>query len=72
MQMHSPITRRKVIFSFKNMKGGFLPFAFKIGSGKNAINETIITPAFLDNFTEELVILIQEILNPAISFKEVI
>lgn len=60
------------IFSFKNMKGGFLPFTFKIGSGKNAINETIITQEFLDNFTEELVILIQEILNPVISFKEVI
>jgi len=60
------------IFSFKNMKGGFLPFTFKIGSGKNAINETIITPVFLDNFTEELVILIREILNPAISFKEVL
>lgn len=58
------------IFSFKNMKGGFLPFTFKIGSGKNAINETIITPEFLNNFTEELVILIQEILNPVISFKE--
>ena len=58
------------IFSFKNMKGGFLPFTFKIGSGKNAINETIITQEFLDNFTEELVILVQEILNPAISFKE--
>lgn len=59
------------IFSFKNMKAGFLPFAFKIGSGKNAQIETIITPEFLENFTEELVVLIQEILNPAISFKEV-
>lgn len=58
------------IFSFKNMKTGFLPFTFKIGSGKNAINETLITPEFLESFTEELVILIQEILNPAISFKE--
>ena len=60
------------IFSFKNMKGGFLPFTFKIGSGKNAVIETIITPEFLNNFTEELVILVQEILNPVISFKEVI
>ena len=60
------------IFSFKNMKNGFLPFTFKIGSGKNAINETFITPEFLDNFTEELVILVQEILNPVISFKEII
>ena len=60
------------IFSFKNMKNGFLPFTFKIGSGKNAINETIITQEYLDNFTEELVILIQEILNPVISFKEVL
>jgi ATP-dependent helicase/nuclease subunit B len=60
------------IFSFKNMKNGFLPFIFKIGSGKNAINETFITPEFLNNFTEELVILVQEILNPKVSFKEVI
>ena len=60
------------IFSFKNMKGRFLPFTFKIGSGKNAIIETVITPEFLDNFTEELVILVQEILNPKVSFKEVI
>lgn len=60
------------IFSFKNMKGGFLPFTFKIGNGKNAINETIITQEFLENFKEELVILVQEILNPAISFKEVL
>ena len=29
-------------------------------------------PEFLDNFTEELVILVQEILNPKVSFKEVI
>lgn len=60
------------IFSFKNMKSGFLPFTFKIGNGKNAINETLITPEFLNRFTEELVVLVQEILNPEISFKEVI
>lgn len=58
------------IFSFKNMKAGFLPFTF--GKGRGVIGETIITTEFLENFKEELVILIQEILNPAISFKEVI
>ncbi|WP_396165180.1 PD-(D/E)XK nuclease family protein [Flavobacterium sp.] len=58
------------IFSFKNMKAGFLPFTF--GKGRGVISETVITTEFLENFKEELVILIQEILNPAISFKEVI
>jgi ATP-dependent helicase/DNAse subunit B len=58
------------IFSFKNMKGGFLPFGF--GKGRGVVSETIITPEFLENFKEEIVILIQEILNPVISFKEVI
>jgi hypothetical protein len=58
------------IFSFKNMKAGFLPFTF--GKGRGVVGETIITTEFLENFKEELVILIQEILNPAISFKEVI
>jgi hypothetical protein len=58
------------IFSFKNMKPGFLPFTF--GKGRGVVSETIITTEFLENFKEELVILIQEILNPAISFKEVI
>lgn len=58
------------IFSFKNMKAGFLPFTF--GKGKGVIAETTITKEFLHLFTEELVILIQEILNPEISFKEII
>ncbi len=58
------------IFSFKNMKAGFLPFTF--GKGRGVIGETVITTEFLANFKEELVILIQEILNPEISFKEVI
>jgi len=52
------------------MKGGFLPFGF--GKGRGVISETIITSEILDNFTEELVLLILEILNPVISFKEVI
>jgi ATP-dependent helicase/nuclease subunit B len=58
------------IFSFKNMKAGFLPFTF--GKGRGIVGEKVITSEFLENFKEELVILIQEILNPAISFKEVI
>lgn len=58
------------IFSFKNMKAGFLPFTF--GKGRGVVGETVITTNFLENFKEELVILIQEILNPEISFKEVI
>lgn len=58
------------IFSFKNMKAGFLPFTF--GKGRGVIGETVITTDFLEKFKEELVILIQEILNPAVPFKEVI
>lgn len=58
------------IISFKNMKAGFLPFTF--GAPRSKDVETVITPEFLELFTEELVILIQEILNPDVSFKEVI
>lgn len=58
------------IISFKNMKAGFLPFTF--GAPRSKDVETVITLEFLELFTEELVILIQEILNPDVSFKEVI
>lgn len=56
------------IISFKNMKAGFMPFGF--GKGKGVVSQTEITTEMVSNFKEELVVLIAEILNPTISFKE--
>jgi hypothetical protein len=54
------------IISFKNMKSGFLPFG--IGSGKEA--NTIITSEMLEDFKVILKLLILEIFNPELPFKE--
>ena len=54
------------IISFKNMKSGFLPFG--IGSGKEA--NTIITSEMLEDFKAILKLLILEIFNPELPFKE--
>ena len=54
------------IISFKNMKGGFLPFG--LGKGKNS--ELQITTPILEDFKAELKLLILEIFNPEIPFKE--
>ena len=54
------------IISFKNMKNGFLPFG--IGSGKEA--NTIITNEMLEDFKVIMKLLILEIFNPEIPFKE--
>lgn len=56
------------IISFKNMKAGFMPFGF--GKGRGVVPETLISNEILEHFTEELVVLIAEILNPQMSFKE--
>lgn len=56
------------IISFKNMKVGFMPFGF--GKGRGVVPETLISNKMLEHFTEELVVLIAEILNPQMSFKE--
>ena len=56
------------IVSFKNMKAGFMPFG--IGKGRGVVAETQITSTVLQNFKEELVHLINEILNKDFSFKE--
>ncbi|MGV7106506.1 PD-(D/E)XK nuclease family protein [Flavobacterium sp. U410] len=50
------------IISFKNMKAGFMPFVFE--------KETSITNEILEAFSEEIVILIEQILNPKIAFQE--
>ncbi len=56
------------IVSFKNMKAGFMPFG--LGKGRNVVSKTIIDEEILNNFKEELVLLVNEILNPEIPFEE--
>jgi len=58
------------IISFKNLKGGFLKFSKKNKAGAYAKKESLITKDALDNFYNELKILILEICNPNIPFTE--
>jgi ATP-dependent helicase/DNAse subunit B len=54
------------IISFKNLKAGFLPFNFK--SGKEEI--TRIDQDILNNYLEQIVVLLTEILDETIPFTE--
>ena len=54
------------IISFKNLKAGFLPFNFK--SGKEV--KTTIDQEIIDNYLEQIVLLLSQILNETIPFKE--
>ncbi|WP_313806664.1 PD-(D/E)XK nuclease family protein [Flavobacterium sp.] len=54
------------IISFKNMKAGFMPFGVK----EEKVSDTFITAEMLQSFTDEIVMLIAEILNPEVSFEE--
>jgi hypothetical protein len=54
------------IISFKNLKAGFLPFNFK--SGKEEI--TRIDQDILNNYLEQIVVLLTEILDETIPFAE--
>ncbi|MBQ0907552.1 PD-(D/E)XK nuclease family protein [Flavobacterium sp. F-328] len=54
------------IISFKNLKAGFLPFNFKIDKEV----QTTISTEMLNNYLEQLVILLSEILDEKIPFKE--
>jgi hypothetical protein len=54
------------IISFKNLKSGFLPFTFK--EEKEII--TSIDDQILTDFTEQIVVLLQEILNRDMAFEE--
>jgi len=54
------------IISFKNMRGGFLPFGIK--EEKELF--TTITPEVLEQFKTEIIVLINEILNAEIPFEE--
>ncbi|MBC7493991.1 MAG: hypothetical protein H7221_03205, partial [Flavobacterium sp.] len=54
------------IISFKNLKSGFLPFTFKVGK----VETTIITDEILDNYCAQIVLLLNEILDQNLPFKE--
>jgi hypothetical protein len=54
------------IISFKNLKSGFLPFLLK----NDDANSTIITAQVLDNFMNEIVVLLKEIFDTKIPFEE--
>ncbi len=54
------------IISFKNLKSGFLPFKFK--EGKEVYD--VITPQIMQNYIEEIVVLLNEILSSDVAFEE--
>jgi hypothetical protein len=54
------------IISFKNLKSGFLPFSFKDGKEEN----TIINTTIINDYLEQMVLLLNEILDVNISFEE--
>ena len=54
------------IISFKNLKSGFLPFNFKEGKEEN----TVIDDDTLNNYLEQIVLLLNEILDMNIPFEE--
>ncbi|MBC7642466.1 MAG: PD-(D/E)XK nuclease family protein [Flavobacterium sp.] len=54
------------IISFKNLKSGFLPFDFKIEKKSN----TAINSEVLNNYLEQIVLLLREILDSEIPFYE--
>ncbi len=54
------------IISFKNLKSGFLPFNFKEGKEEN----TVIDEDTLNNYLEQIVLLLNEILDMNIPFEE--
>ena len=54
------------IISFKNLKAGFMPFAFKV----DRVSNSIINDSVMDNYVNEIVILLSEILDKNIPFEE--
>jgi hypothetical protein len=58
------------IISFKNMKSGFLNFSFKDGWDRNAPVQDVVDADMLEAYKTQLVLLINEILNPEIPFEE--
>lgn len=54
------------IISFKNLRSGFMPFTFK----EDKVGLTVVTAEISENYIEQLVLLLNEILDPAIPFEE--
>ena len=54
------------IISFKNLKNGFLPFNFKEGK---EVSE-VISFEIMENYLEEIVVLLNEILDVGVAFEE--
>ncbi|KIX20666.1 hypothetical protein SY27_12255 [Flavobacterium sp. 316] len=58
------------IISFKNMKAGFMSFG--LGKGRGVVSQTLITDEILEAFKSEMIVLINEILNANVDFKEIL
>ena len=54
------------IISFKNLKAGFLPFNFKVDKEET----NVISSQIMENYLEEIVVLLNEILNVDVAFEE--
>lgn len=54
------------IISFKNLKTGFLPFKLKEDKDENPV----ISKEIMENYLEQIVVLVQEILNWEVPFEE--
>ena len=54
------------IISFKNLKAGFMPFSFKA----DKVSNSIINDSVIENYLNEIVILLSEILDKNIPFEE--
>ena len=68
--MYQPLAKGREIeagiISFKNLKSGFLPFKFS----QDKVVLDIVSSEILENYSEQIVILLQEILNMEIPFEE--
>lgn len=56
------------IISFKNMKDGFMPFTYKPAGTKETVQ--LVTQQIREDYLEQLVNLLQEILDPEVPFSE--
>ncbi len=54
------------IISFKNLKSGFLPFIFK----EDKIANSVINDSIMDNYLNQIIMLLNEILDEKVSFSE--
>jgi ATP-dependent helicase/nuclease subunit B len=55
------------IFSFKNIKAGFMPFTIK--EGKTVITQ-LVDAQVMESFVDELAVLLAEMVNPEVDFME--